>query len=161
MFHDGDREIQLIHLGRYHTDADSVIFLPRERILFSGDLLPGIGGPGGQREAHFREFILSIDKALALEFDTIVPGRGERLATKQDLKNFQQYLKDLLAAVQVFLDRGATVEETEAGVKPPAYLDPKRLDTPSFKRLWIDGIRRAYAELKAEKAPARRPSPER
>lgn len=149
VFHDGDRELQLIHLGRYHTDADSVLYLPREKILFSGDLLPGIGGPGGQREAHFREFVQSIDRALALDFETIVPGRGERLATKQDLRNFQQYLKDLLAAVQTYVDRGATADEALAGIKPPPYIDATRLETPSFKRLWADGVRRAHAELSA------------
>jgi glyoxylase-like metal-dependent hydrolase (beta-lactamase superfamily II) len=150
-FYDGDRELQLIHLGRYHTDADSVLFLPREKILFSGDLLPGIGGPGGQREAHFREFIQSIDKALALDFETLVPGRGEQLATKQDLRRFQEYLKDLVGQVQRFVDRGATIDEAEAGAKPPSYLDPKRLDTPGFKRLWADSVRRAYEELKGGK----------
>jgi glyoxylase-like metal-dependent hydrolase (beta-lactamase superfamily II) len=151
VFYDGDRQLQLIHLGRYHTDADSVLYLPKEKILFSGDLLPGIGGPGGQREAYFREFIASIDKALALDFDTIVPGRGEQLATKQDLRNFQSYLKELVSTVQTFIAKGATLEETQAGVKPPAYLDPKRLETASFKRLWADSVRRAYEEGKAGK----------
>ena len=90
VFHDGDRELRLIHLGRYHTDADSVLFLPKEKILFSGDLLPGHRGPGGQRvKPTSAKFIQSIDKALLLDFDTIVPGRGEQLATKQDLRNFR------------------------------------------------------------------------
>ena len=156
VLHDGDREMQIIHLGRYHTDGDSVLFLPKEKILFSGDLLPGIGGPGGQREAHFRDFIQSIDKALALDFETIVPGRGDRLATKQDLRNFREYLAELVAQVQKFVDRGATLEETRAGVKPPAYIDPKRLETASFKRLWSDSVQRAFAELTAAKS-ARKP----
>jgi glyoxylase-like metal-dependent hydrolase (beta-lactamase superfamily II) len=157
VFHDGERELHLIHLGRYHTDSDSVLLLPRERVLFSGDLLPGMGGPGGQREAHFREFIASIDKALTLEFDTIVPGRGEKLATKAHLRRFQQYLRDLLAAVQSFVDRGATLEETQAGVTPPDYIDRSRMQTSSFKRLWADSISRAYAELTAEKKTRSRP----
>jgi glyoxylase-like metal-dependent hydrolase (beta-lactamase superfamily II) len=148
IFHDGERELHLIHLGRYHTNADSVLFLPEEKILFSGDLLPGMGGPGGQREAYFREFIASIDKALTLDFETIVPGRGDRLGTRADLRRFQQYLSGVLADVQTFVDRGATLEETQAGIKPPPYIDPKRLDTPSFKRLWADTVRRAYGELK-------------
>lgn len=152
VFHDGDRELHLLHLGRYHTDGDSVLFLPREKILFSGDLLPGLGGPGGQREAYFRDFIGSIDRALALGFDTIVPGRGDRLATKADLRRFQEYLKELQMQVQGFVDRGATLEETRAGVKPPAYIDPARLPTPSFKRLWSDSVQRAYAELTADKS---------
>jgi glyoxylase-like metal-dependent hydrolase (beta-lactamase superfamily II) len=151
VFYDGDRELQLIHLGRYHTDADSVLFLPKEKILFSGDLLPGIGGPGGQREAYFREFIQCIDKALTLDFDTIVPGRGEQLATKQDLRNFQAYLRELVAQVQTFVSAGKTLEETQAAIKPPAYLDAKRLETASFKRLWADSVRRAYEEAKGAK----------
>ena len=152
VFYDGDRELQLIHLGRYHTNADSVLFLPREKILFSGDLLPGMGSTGGQREAYFRDFIRSIDKALALDFEVIVPGRGDRLATKEDLRRFQQYLVGVLAEVQKFIDRGATLEETQAGMKPPAYISPRRLGTPSFKRLWADTINRVYAELTGDKS---------
>lgn len=148
-FHDGDRELQVIHLGRYHTDADSILFLPREKVLFSGDLLPGLGGPGGQREAHFREFIRSIDKALALDFEIIVPGRGNRLATRQDLVRFQQYLVETLNRVQAFIDRGATLEETQEGMQPPDYIDPSRRSSASFKRLWADTVRRAYRELKS------------
>ena len=151
VFYDGDRQVQIIHLGRYHTDGDAVMFLPREKVLFSGDLLPGIGGPGGQQEAYFREFIQSIDKALALDFETIVPGRGPQLATKQDLRNFRQYLVELISDVQKYVDRGASMEEAQKGVKPSAYLDPKRLNTDSFKRLWSDTVRRAYEELKAGK----------
>jgi glyoxylase-like metal-dependent hydrolase (beta-lactamase superfamily II) len=152
VFHDGDRELRLIHLGRYHTDADSVLYLPKEKVLFSGDLLPGIGGPGGQRDAYFREFVQSIDKALALDLDTIIPGRGEQLATKKELRAFRDYLAQVIADVQGFVDRGATLEETQAKIRPPAYIDPNRLNTPSFKRLWADGVARAYNELKAAKS---------
>ena len=155
VFHDGDREIQVIHLGRYHTDGDAVLYLPREKVLFSGDLLPGIGGPGGQQEAYFREFVQAIDKALALDIETIVPGRGPQLATKQELRNFRQYFVELIAEVQKYVDRGATLEEAQKGVKPSAYLDPKRMDTPSFKRLWSDTVRRAYEELKSPDAAQR------
>ena len=155
VFHDGDRELHLIHLGRYHTDGDSVLYLPRERILFSGDLLPGLDGPGGQREAYFQDFIESIDKALTLDFDTIVPGRGDKLATKAELRRFQQYLRDVVNGVRTFVERGATVEETLAGMRPPNYIDRSRLETPSFKRLWADSIQRAYGELKNGTPPQR------
>jgi glyoxylase-like metal-dependent hydrolase (beta-lactamase superfamily II) len=152
VFYEGDRELHFIHLGRYHTDADGVLFLPKEKILFSGDLLPGMGGPGGQREAYFRDFITSLDKALALDFTTIVPGRGAKLGTKDNLRTFQTYFRELLAEVQKYVDKGATVEEAQKGIKPLAYLDPKRLDTAGFKRLWADTIERSYKELKAAKS---------
>jgi glyoxylase-like metal-dependent hydrolase (beta-lactamase superfamily II) len=152
IFHDGNRDIQVIHLGRYHTNGDSVLYLPREKVLFAGDLLPGIGGPGGQQEAYFRDFVKSIDRALALDIETVVPGRGAKLATKQDLKNFRQYLVDLISNVQGYVDKGATLEEAQRGVKPSAYIDPARVNTDSFKRLWADTVRRCYQELKNPEA---------
>lgn len=147
-FYDGERELQLIHLGRYHTDGDSVLFLPREKILFSGDLLPGKGGPGGMRQAYLREFIQVIDKVLAMDFHTLIPGRGDTVATKDDLRKFQAYLRQVLKEVQTLVDRGATMEEAQAGVAIPDYIDPARRNTESFKRLWAQTIARAYAELK-------------
>ena len=149
VFHDGERELQVTHLGKAHTDNDSVLFLPRERILFAGDLLPGLHGPGSQQDAVFRDFVPSIDKALALDFDTIVPGRGDKLGTKQDLREFRQYLIDLIHDVQAFVDRGASVEETLAGLKVPAYID--RPQGAAFKRQWAVIVQRAHAELAAEK----------
>lgn len=149
VFHDGERELHVIHLGRYHTDGDSVLFLPRERILFSGDLLPGKGGPGGMRQAYLGEFLGVIDKALELDFDVIVPGRGDQLADKNDLRRFQKYLRQVLNEVQKFIDRGATLQETLAGAQVPDYIDPARRNSESFKRLWALTIERAYTELKA------------
>jgi glyoxylase-like metal-dependent hydrolase (beta-lactamase superfamily II) len=150
VFYDGDREVQLIHLGRYHTNGDTVLFLPREKVLLSGDLLPGIGGPGGQREAYFRDFVQSIDKALALDFDVIVPGRGQQLASKQDLRNFQAYLKKVIDDVLGFVNHGASLE-LALRLEPPPYLDRGRSD--SLPRLWADTIKRLYQELEAEKKP--------
>ncbi len=152
-FHDGNRELHLIHLGRYHTDGDSVLFLPQEKVLFSGDLLPGKGGPGGMRQAYLQEFVQTIDKALALDFETLVPGRGDSLATKDDLRRFQSYLTQVLTDVQTFIDGGASLEQTLAGVKVPDYIDPARRGTESFANLWRRTIERVYAELTGPSRP--------
>jgi cyclase len=152
IFYDGEREIQIIHPGRAHTDNDSMIYLPAEKILFAGDLLPGLRGPGSQQDAHFQEFIESIDKVLAMDVETIVPGRGDKLGTKQDLRQFRQHLVTLMSDVKKYVDRGATLEETEAGVKPSAYIDPARLPTKGFKYQWSVIVERAYAELRGEPA---------
>ena len=56
-----------------------------------------------------------------------------------------------MAQVETFISKGASLEETQAGLKPPAYVDQKRLETASFKRLWADSVRRAYEEGKAGK----------
>lgn len=147
-FYDGDRELQLLHLGRAHTDGDSVLFLPGEKVLFIGEILPGKGSVGGHREAYFKEFVQTIDKLLALDFETIIPGRGDALATKDDLREFRNYLIEVLDKVQKFVDRGATLEETLAGVEVPDHITPENRKRRSFNMLWERMMNRAYAELK-------------
>lgn len=149
-FYDGDLELRLIHLGRYHTDGDSVLYLPQQKVLFAGDLLPGKGGPGGMRQAFLQSFVKVIDRALKLDFDVLVPGRGDSLADKDDLRAFQAYLAQVLSEVKKFVDRGAPVEQALREVQVPDYIDRSRLGTESFDRLWRLTIERAYADLKGE-----------
>ena len=42
----GGREVQLHFLGRGHTGGDTMVFLPEERIVFTGDFF--VGRPGAQ-----------------------------------------------------------------------------------------------------------------
>ena len=37
--HRGSREIQIRFLGRAHTDGDIVVFLPKERMIATGDMI--------------------------------------------------------------------------------------------------------------------------
>ena len=148
IFHDGERELRLLHLGRAHTDGDSLLFLPREKVLFIGELLPSKGRSGGFREAYVKDFIQTLDKILALDFDWIIPGRGESLATKDDLRKFQNYIAGVMNEVQKFVDRDATYEETLAGVKVPDYITSESRSRPAFSMLWGAMVRRTYEELK-------------
>ena len=44
--HKGGREVQLLFLGRGHTGGDTMVFLPAERIVFTGDFFEGRPGGG-------------------------------------------------------------------------------------------------------------------
>lgn len=91
----GGVEIQLLYLGRTHTDTLYAVYLPSERILWTADfalvrtILP-IGGP----DYYFPGAIKSMERLAALDFDTFVPshfGYGK----KQDLVDYVGFLKDL------------------------------------------------------------------
>lgn len=73
----GNREVQIKHLGRGNTAGDAVVYLPKEKILISGDLVvypvPYMFG------GYPSDFIKTLNRLNQLDFQTIVPGHGEVL----------------------------------------------------------------------------------
>jgi cyclase len=92
----GQREVLLVDPGPAHTDGDLVVYLPRERILATGDLFfftfyPMFDlRPGGASLAG----LIAADRALAAGHggDRIVPGHGP-LARAADLEQYARYLE--------------------------------------------------------------------
>jgi glyoxylase-like metal-dependent hydrolase (beta-lactamase superfamily II) len=71
----GGREIRVQHLGRAHTAADAVIYLPRERVAFLSEIFFNKQFPG-LRSGYPTEWVRTLDRALALDADIFVPGHG-------------------------------------------------------------------------------------
>ena len=77
----GQREVQIIHIGRSHTAGDTVVWLPRERVLFAGDVVE-FGATPYCGDAHFTDWPATLDAARALGPEALVPGRGRSLRTR-------------------------------------------------------------------------------
>jgi cyclase len=88
----GDREIRLLYLGRGHTGGDIVVYLPKERVLCSGDLL--VNGVANLVDGYVDEWPAALEKLKALDFDHVIPGHGEPFAGKERIGYFQAYLAD-------------------------------------------------------------------
>ncbi len=76
----GSREVKLMHLGAGHTKGDSIVWLPKERVLFSGDLVEE-GATPYCGDAHLQDWPATLQKLRALKPKKLVPGRGEALMT--------------------------------------------------------------------------------
>jgi cyclase len=96
----GTTDLQLMHLAG-HTLGDTAVWLPKEKILISGDLVIApvpYGGPD-----HYNEWIASLDRLIALNAAAIVPGHGEvefsndYMVLERDL--FQSLMDQAVAAV--------------------------------------------------------------
>ncbi len=74
----GGLEVQLLQLGRGHTKGDTVVWLPAERILFSGDLVEA-GATPYCGDAYFSDWPSTLDALAALRPAKLVPGRGPAL----------------------------------------------------------------------------------
>jgi len=79
----GKREVQIIHIGRSHTAGDTVAWLPKERVLFSGDVVE-FGATPYCGDAHFTDWPATLAAAQALGAEALVPGRGRALRNKRE-----------------------------------------------------------------------------
>jgi cyclase len=102
--HRGSREIRLMHLGRAHTAGDVIVYLPKERIIATGDLL--VEATSYMGDAFFTEWIDTIDALKHLDFDTVLPGHGRAFTGKAKLDHWQAYLRDFWAQAQKFHKAG-------------------------------------------------------
>jgi glyoxylase-like metal-dependent hydrolase (beta-lactamase superfamily II) len=105
----GGREFRLMYLGRGHTDTDVVTFLPRERIVATGDLMESVLSYMG--DAYPEEWIATLEKLKALDFDTVLPGHGVPFKGKERITAFQEYLRDLLAQTNALKRQGLSPDD--------------------------------------------------
>jgi cyclase len=89
----GDREIRLLYLGRGHTGGDLVVFLPKERVLCSGDLL--VNGVANLIDGYVNEWPDALEKLKPIDFVDVIPGHGDPFKGKERVDWFQAYLRDL------------------------------------------------------------------
>ena len=88
----GGKNVELYHFGRAHTDGDVVVLFPAERTLAAGDMFtfgdatPELIDYSGGGSA--KDWTSTLDSALQLDFDNVVPGHGI-LTTKAEMKKFR------------------------------------------------------------------------
>lgn len=110
----GSREIQLHHFGRAHTGGDVVIFLPQEKIVFTGDMmLPGLAYMG---DAHVDEWPATLDGLKTLDFDIWLPGHGPVMRSREPIDHFQAYLADLWDKTAALHRRGVSADDAAAQI---------------------------------------------
>lgn len=76
----GKLEVKIIQLGRGHTKGDTVVWLPQDRVLFSGDLVE-YGATPYTGDAYLQDWPQTLRNVAALQPRALVPGRGDALTT--------------------------------------------------------------------------------
>jgi glyoxylase-like metal-dependent hydrolase (beta-lactamase superfamily II) len=137
---DRSRDLQLIYLGKGHTEGDIVLLLPRERIAFLGDLFFNRALPNTQ-DANLHDWMKTLEEVLKLPADTFVPGHGP-VATRYEVERFLDYFKSLRAMVEPAVLRGDTLEQVLQEVQVPA-----RYSYFDFQNFFPLNVQKMYAEL--------------
>jgi glyoxylase-like metal-dependent hydrolase (beta-lactamase superfamily II) len=78
--HMGKLEVRIIHAGAGHTGGDTIVWVPSQRVLFSGDLVEYEAGIYAG-DAHLQLWPRALEKLRGLKPRALVPGRGPALTT--------------------------------------------------------------------------------
>lgn len=148
ILHKNDREIRILYFGRGHTRGDIVVFLPKEKVLISGDLLTG--GPPFMRDSYPSLWVPTLEQVGQLDFAKVIPGHGPVEDGKGHLQMEVRYLSDLVAAVGQEVKQGTSLEDAKNAIA--AMLVPKyeKEYGANFKNAIAGNIERTYAEAKGE-----------
>ena len=122
----GTSEVRALYFGRGHTRGDAIIHFPRERVIHTGDLFlnfasrpraDGSARPPGApiyvdsaQGGSFIEWSRTLERTLALDFDTVIPGHGP-LAKKADLARFAADVTIMRSRLINLLRKGASRAE--------------------------------------------------
>jgi glyoxylase-like metal-dependent hydrolase (beta-lactamase superfamily II) len=119
----GGKTVELIYLGRSHSNNMIVMRFPAERALFAVDFVSVKRLPYRTlSDAYFPDWIDAIKRLEALDFDILVPGHGP-LGTKVDAGDHRRYLEDLYRAVLHEARTGRSLEERQRAITLEAYRD--------------------------------------
>jgi cyclase len=116
---DGTRRVEFLHFGHSHTSGDAVAYLPKERILCTGDACVN-GAFNFMGHSNSASWVKCLDRMEKLDVDLVCPGHGP-VATKDLLARQRRYFAELRQQVQKGLDAKKPLEEITAGLDLPWY----------------------------------------
>ncbi|WP_249375579.1 MBL fold metallo-hydrolase [Streptomyces sp. I05A-00742] len=137
--HLGDTEVRLIHPGPSHTVGDTIVWLPRQRVVFTGDLVFN-GGTPFVLFGSLSGSLQALETLRALDAEIVVPGHGE-VTDPGAYDRVESYLRFVGELARTAHAAGRTPLEAarEADLGEFAAL-------PESERL-VANLHRAYAEL--------------
>src|SRR5262249_42713999 len=119
----GATTIVITHPGAGHTAGDLMIWLPKERVLFVGDLLVE-DGVTMMVDGSSKELLKGLDAIDSLDPRIVVPGHGAIPERPSDLVALtRRYVKGLQTEMRAAVEKGVPMKRAMADL-PPA--DEKR-----------------------------------
>jgi glyoxylase-like metal-dependent hydrolase (beta-lactamase superfamily II) len=107
VFDDGVQRVELVHFGVGHTRGDAFAWIPKHRILFTGDACVN-GAWNFVGDGHVGRWIRTLDEPRALAPKTVCPGHGA-LGTADLLDDQQLFFRRLVEEVEQRATRGDAV----------------------------------------------------
>lgn len=151
-FEDAGHRVELRWFGIAHTRGDGLAWLPKEKILFTGDVC--VNGPQNMvLDGTIGEWIKTLELLKQLGAEKVCPGHGP-MGGPEIIVDQQRYFIELQKAVKTLVDAKKTPAEIKAAV-PTIAADLKKI--PSIARYvtssMLAPVQKVYLELGGELFP--------
>lgn len=121
----GDLEVKIMQVGRGHTKGDTIVWVPEDKVLFSGDLVE-YDAACYTGDAYLADWPATLDNLAKFDADKLVPGRGPALESAAQIKEGLAFTRDFVStlyqsaqrAVEQDMDLKATMALTREAMDP-------------------------------------------
>ena len=143
----GKLEVKIMQLGHGHTKGDTVLWLPRQRVLFSGDLVE-FGATPYAGDAYFQDWPNTLQAIAALKPAKLVPGRGAALTTPEQVQRGLDETRNFVSELYASVKAGAVAGKDLRAIYSEArdLLKPKYGNWVIFDHCLPFDITRAFDE---------------
>lgn len=145
----GGTELELLYVGRNHSDNSLVMRLLKEKLLFVVDFIPVQAvNWRNMPDSYLPDWDESLKRVIALDWERLIPGHpgpGGRLGTKQDVQNHLTYMQELSTEVKKAQAEGKCTEAGIREVRLPKYATWQSYETflagnvERYCRFWAQG----------------------
>ena len=150
----GQLEVRIMHPGAGHTRGDTVVWVPSEQVLFSGDLVEA-DAACYTGDAQLEEWPATLDVLAALGAQKLVPGRGPALLTPERVSAGFDYTRDfvttLLGAAREAVAQGMNLNQAMGHARKA--MDPKFGQVFIYEHCLPFDVTRAVDEASGIKHP--------
>ncbi len=140
----GDTTFELHHPGQAHTPGDSFVWLPQEKIMFTGDIVYTERMLSIREYSSSKSWVESFRAMAAYEPEVVVPGHGAPTTLDKARTDTHDYLVFLRETIAAFMDNGGDISEI-------GRIDQSRFDyLANYEDLAGRNAQRVYSELEWE-----------
>jgi glyoxylase-like metal-dependent hydrolase (beta-lactamase superfamily II) len=150
----GKLEVRISQPGRGHTAGDTIVWVPSQRVLFSGDLVEFAAGIY-TGDAHLEQWPATLEKLHALRPRALVPGRGPALTTPAACERAIAYTQEFVRGLYACARRGVKARKSLRDVYAMARrrMDPVYGKYPIYDHCMPFDVSRAFDEARGIKHP--------
>ena len=141
----GGQEIQIIFFHGGHTPGDAVVWLPKSRTLFSGDLVYVDRLLGVLPFSNSKDWLASFEDAGKLKPKIVIPGHGKVCDWAKAQRESGDYLALLRKHMRKAIDTGSDLQKANNTLDQSVY---KNLEM--YELLRGGNASRVYLEMETE-----------
>jgi glyoxylase-like metal-dependent hydrolase (beta-lactamase superfamily II) len=149
VLHKSARDIHVLFFRKGHTRGDVVVYLPKERVLVTGDLLTAL--LPFPRDSYPSEWVATLEAMAKLEFDQVIAGHGPVQQGKDHLSLVSSVISSIVEQVRAAVSRGLSLEETKKTVNVESFREKvtggQERANATFDQRVAGLVERAYWEL--------------